>query len=115
MTCYLLHSYLPAFCSTVSIELGVAILLGYWSPRALLAVLLVNVVTHPALHVFILVVYYIQLMPLELPLVLTLEVAVFLIEWWLLAYSLRLRPARAACLSFSMNAASYLLGLLLVG
>ena len=115
MTCYLLHSYLPAFCSTVSIELGVAILLGYWSPRALLAVLLVNVVSHTSLHVVLLVVYYFQLMRLALPLIIALEVAVFLIEWWLLAYSLRLRPARAACLSFSMNAASYLLGLLLFG
>jgi len=115
MTCYLLHSYLPAFCSTVSIELGMAMLLGYWSPRALLAVLLVNMVTHPALHVFLLAVYYFQLMPLELPLVLALEVAVFVSEWWLLAYALRLRLARAARLSFAMNATSYLLGLLFVG
>ena len=115
MTCYLLHSYLPAFCSTVCIELGVAMLLGYWSPRALLAVFLVNVVTHPALHVFLLVVFYFQLMPLELPLVLSLELAVFLTEWILLAYALRLRKRQAAVLSFSVNAASYLLGLLILG
>jgi len=114
MTYYLIYSYLMAFYSTVAIELGVAVLLGYRDPRSLLAVFLVNVVTHPTLHVFLVVVYFFGLMTIQLPLVITLELAVFLTEWILLAYALRLRTRQAGILSLSMNAASYLLGLLIL-
>ena len=115
MTCYLLHSYLPAFWSTIAIELGAALLMGLWDPRSLMAVFLVNVVTHPTLHVIFLGIFYFGLMPITLPVVLTLELAVFLTEWFLLAYTLRLRIARACLLSFAINASSYLLGLMLPG
>ena len=114
MACYLLHSYLPAFCSTIAIELGVALLLGYWDRRSLLAVFLVNVVTHPTIHFFLLGIFYFRLMPIHLPLLLAIELAVFLTEGFLLAYALRLRLARAGFLSFAMNASSYLIGLLLL-
>jgi len=114
MTCYLLHSYLPAFWSTVAIELGVAVLLGFWNPRSLLAVFLVNVVTHPTVHFFLLGIFYFRLMAIHLPLLITLEFAVFLTEWFLLAYALRLRMTQAGFLSFAMNATSCLLGLALL-
>ena len=52
-------------------------------------------------------------LPLTWPVLLALEVIVFLAEWKLLAFFLRLPLQRAALLSFASNATSALLGLLL--
>ena len=113
MTSYLLDSYLPAFGSTIAIELGVALLLGFADPRSLLAVILVNVVTHPTLHVFLLGNLYFGMMTVTPPVIIALELAAVLTEGLLLAYALRLRPGRAATLSLAINTGSFLLGLLI--
>ena len=110
---YLLDQYLPAFASTIAIELGVAVMLGFRRTRELLAVLLVNIVTHPALHAFLWVVFWTELLPLTWPLLLLLEVVVFLAEWWMLARLLRLSATRAGLVALAMNTSSALLGLML--
>ena len=110
MICYLVHDYLPALGETLAVELGVAFLLGFREMRQLLAVALVNFVTHPSIHFIMLLVVFFKWMPINLPFILILELMVFLVEWALLAYALRLKPARACLLSLSMNLASYLFG-----
>ena len=113
MLCYLIHDYLPAFGETLAIELGVAYLLGFREKHQLLAVTLVNFVTHPSIHFIMLLAVFFKWMPINLPFILTLELMVFLVEWVLLAYALRMKPAKACMLSLSMNLASYLFGLVL--
>ena len=113
MNDYLLHEYLPAFASTLAIELGVAVLLGFWNRRELLAVIFVNLVTHPSLHLILWIIFCTNLVPLDWPVLTAFEVAVFLAEWAMLARWLRLSVRRAAAVSFAMNATSALLGCLL--
>lgn len=115
MNDYLLHDYLPAFASTVAVELGVAVLLGFWSRRELLAVLGVNFVTHPTLHVILWAIFWTKLAPLTWPVLTALEVMVCVAEWWMLVWWPRLPARRAGLVSLAMNAASALLGLVLVG
>jgi hypothetical protein len=110
---YLLHEYLPTLASTIAIELGVAVMLGFWRVRALLAVMLVNIVTHPALHAFLWVVFWTKHVPLTWPLWLLLEAVVFLAEWGMLACLLRLSATRAGLVALAMNTTSALLGLML--
>jgi hypothetical protein len=74
-------------------------------------VVAVNLLTHPALHLVLWLAYLTDMTPLAWPALFGLEVAVFLAEWRLLAWRLQLPPARAALLSFAMNAASAMLGL----
>ena len=112
---YLIHDYLPAFASTVAIELGVAVLLGFWSRRELLVVLGANLVTHPTLHVILWAIFWTKLVPLTWPVLLALEVMVFLAEWALLVRWLRLPIRRAALVSLAMNASSALLGTAMAG
>ena len=113
MNDFLWHQYLPALASTLAIELGVAVFLGFWTRHELLAVVCVNLLTHPSLHLVLWLIYRTNLLPLDWPLLTALEVAVFFAEWWLLARWLRLSARRAAAVSFAMNAASVFLGCLL--
>ena len=85
MNDFLWHPYLPALASTLAIELGVAVLLGFWSRRELLAVIFVNLATHPSLHLILWLIFRMNLLPLDWPLLTILEVAVFLAEWAMLA------------------------------
>lgn len=109
MSEYLLEVYLPAFASTLAIELGVAILLGFWSLRQLGAVMLVNFISHPTLHVVLWTFNWWQ--PTEL---LVAEVVVFLFEAALLLWLLKLPTTKALLVSAAMNTTSALLGLVLL-
>lgn len=108
MSEYLLQLYLPALASTLAIEVGVAVLLGVRSPRQLGAVLLVNLVSHPTLHVVLWVSGWREPAPL-----IGLEAAVFVVESLLLVRLLRLTAPRAMLLSAAMNLTSAILGLAL--
>mgnify|MGYP000633941881 CR=1 FL=1 len=112
MTCYLLHSYLPALLATLAIETAVAVLLGFRKRLQILAVNLATLVTHPVLHGVVLAVFFLEWLPSPLPfqVVLGLEACVFLAEGALLAYALRLPLWRAGLLSLIMNLASFLVG-----
>lgn len=115
MTCYLLRDYLPALLITLGIETGVALLLGFRQRLQILAVLLATLVTHPVLHCVVVSAFFFQFLPSPLPLavVLGLEGVVFVTEWVLLAYALRLPVWRAGMLSLAANLASYLYGVFL--
>ena len=113
MSDWLLNDYLPAFANTVVMELGVAVLVGFWSGRQLGTVVLVNLITHPALHAVLWAVYFWNAAALTLPLMNVLEVVVFLAEGTMLWRWLKLSTGRAFTISAAMNGASYLLGLAL--
>lgn len=113
MNDYLWHDYLPAFASTLAIELGVAVLLGFWTRRELVVVALVNGVSHPLLHGVMWIIYWTHLLPTAWPLLGVLEVAVCLGECLMLMRWLPISAIRAAWVAFAMNATSVLLGMLL--
>jgi hypothetical protein len=108
MADYLLHQYLAALAGTLALELGVAIVLGLWSPRQLRAVVLVNLATHPTLHAVLWTTGWSQ--PGA---IVALEVVVFAAEGLMLRRLLRLTAGRAMLLSAAMNGASALVGLTL--
>ena len=111
MNQYLLYDYLPAFANSVVAEVGVAVLFGFWSLRQFGAVALVNLVTHPTLHVVLWVGFWGHEASPSWPVLLALEVAVVIAEGTLLRLWLRLPAGIAFMLSAVMNATSYLIGL----
>ena len=112
---YLFHDYLPALLETLAIELGVAVLLGFWGLRQLGVAALVSLVTHPLLHVVLWMVFWWNEAALTLPLMSALEVVVFLAEGMMMRKWLELPTGRAFLMSASMNGASYLIGLAMLG
>jgi hypothetical protein len=112
---YLLNDYLPVFATAVVAEIGVAVLFGCWSLRQFGAVAVVNLATHPLLHVVLWVGYWWHDASPSAWVVLALELAVVLAEGTLLTLLLPLTGRKAFALSVTMNATSYLIGLMLTG
>ncbi len=111
MSQYLLYNYLPAFANTVLAELGVAVLVGFWSLRQLGAIVLVNLVSHPALHVVLWAAFWCHQAVAPMRVLFELELAVVVVEGILLRIWLRVPPGKAFGLSAAMNTISYLIGL----
>lgn len=108
-------SYATALSLTVLIEVSVALLLGYRQGRFVLAVILVNLVSHPLLSVLAYANGYFGGVVDRPPLILVLEAGVVLLEGFLLTDTFEL-PARSLYgLSLAMNVASFLTGLALFG
>ena len=105
-------TYLTAFVLTVLIETGVAIALGYRERLLLLAILLVNVCTHPLLNALMLANAHFALLP-AFPLLVALEIGVVFVEWHLLRDAFREYPKPLLRLSFWMNFTSFSAGVLL--
>jgi hypothetical protein len=110
-----LREYAVTLFLTEIIEVTVAILLGYRQRRQIAAVILVNLVSHPILHFFLLLNRHYDLVamrPMTIPL---LEAAVILLEWALLVFALRGKKSALLFLSTTMNLCSYLVGVLIYG
>ena len=107
-----------ALAVTVAIEVPVAAALGLRSRTALVAVLMVNLVTNPALNALYLAAAglgWLQSLPGQalVALFLVAEGLVVVIEWRLLLWALGGRSLRMFATSLAMNAASAGIGLLL--
>lgn len=106
--------YLMALGLTMAVELPVAWLLGLRTISAVLAIVMVNLVTHPLLHLILLVLLTVQgWAAAPLYVILVLECAVTAAEWGLLAYALG-QPKKMLLISVAANAASYTIGVLLL-
>jgi hypothetical protein len=110
-----IHDYLIALLLTEIIEVTVAVLLGYRRRREIAAVILVNLVSHPILHYFLLLNRHFDLVAMSTYTILFLEAAVILVEWGLLVFALRKKTASLLFLSITMNLCSYLTGVLVYG
>ena len=102
-----------ALALTVVIEIGIAWLLGLRSKTEIGTILLINVITNPALNYLMLVNTSFHLISRTSLLLLFLEAIVVLAEWLLLRYVLRHSLKRTLALSVAMNACSYAAGLLI--
>lgn len=105
-------TYLTAFVLTVLIESGVALALGYRGRLMLLAILLVNVCTHPLLNALMLANSHYVFLP-DFPLLIVLEIGVVFAEWLLLRDTFREYPKPLLRLSFWMNFTSFATGVLI--
>jgi len=106
--------YLMALGLTLSVEIPVAWLLGLRNKHAVLAVVMVNLLTHPLLHLILLVLYTVTgWTAAPLYVIPVLECAVTAAEWGLLTYALG-RPRKMLLVSVVANAASYVIGMLLL-
>lgn len=105
-------TYLIAFVLTVLIETGVALALGYRKRSLLLAILLVNVCTHPLLNALMLANAHFALIP-DFPFLVVLEIGVVFAEWLLLRDTFRNDPRPLLRLSFWMNFTSFATGVLI--
>lgn len=106
---------LLALLLTEIVEIAVALVLGYRRAREIIAVILVNLVTNPALNYLLFLNDSFGVIRQRLPLILFLELGVVLVEWALLVFTLRRNKTSLLVLSFTMNTCSYLTGVLIFG
>ncbi len=104
--------YLLALFLTLIIEGSIAYLLGLRTRQSLLAVAMINVITHVALNYLLLVLSYLGA-GTSLALVIPLELGVVIAEWQMLAYALRAPQRRFLTISILANTTSFLVGVLL--
>jgi len=108
----MLWNYLLAFLLTIVIEGGVVLLMGFRTRRHMLALLMVNLITHPALNYVLLVLHNLGV-ERTTGLVLALEGVVVIVEGLLFIYMFEQPKGKLFLTAFLMNAASYLIGLLI--
>jgi hypothetical protein len=108
----MLGRYLLTLLLTLAIEGGVAYLLGLRKGQAMLAVVMINVITHPVLTYLVLLLGYLGI-DVTLVRVAILEILVVVAEWQLLVYVFGNPRGRLFITSLLANAASFLVGVLL--
>jgi hypothetical protein len=99
-----------ALAITVAVEILVALLLGLRRKTELTTVLLINLITNPALNFLLALNNVYRLIHQTTILTLCLEALIVLVEWKLLVYALRLNYTKALVFSLVLNAASFLAG-----
>ncbi len=108
-------NYFIALVLTLVIEVTVGLLFGYRSKSAVLAIIGVNLVTHPILNLLIRLNARNQYMLSQVPLILFLELVVVFVEWGLLCLALGGKRGWLFLLSATMNSASFFIGVVLYG
>jgi hypothetical protein len=110
----MLGRYLLALLLTLTIEGGIAYLVGLRKGEYLLAIAMVNVITHLILN-YLLLVLGILGIEVTIVLVILLEILVVVAEWQLLVYAFGNPREKFLITSLLGNAASFLVGILLFG
>jgi hypothetical protein len=108
----MLGKYLLTLLLTVTIEGGVAYLLGLRTRQALLAVALINVITHVLLNYLLLVLGSLGA-DITVAFIAVLEVLIVIAEWQMLVYVFQVPKGRLLTTSILANAASFFIGVLL--
>lgn len=104
---YIAIGFLAALIATIMVEVIISLLFGFRQRKALLVIVLVNLITNPALNAILLAINtYLQdqIAYIALPL---LEMVVILIEGFLISHALNMKGAKPYVLSAVMNIASY--------
>jgi hypothetical protein len=104
--------YLLALLLTLAIEGCVAWLFGFRTGRSQLVVAMINLITNPALNVFLLFLAWLGA-KVTLLLIVPIEILVVLAEWGLLVYAFGGSKRRLLAQSLVANAASFVTGVLL--
>jgi len=110
-----IESYLLTLFLTLIIELSVAYFLGYRNKRALISVVCVNLMTHPVFCYFLWINLTLDIIEINYFSMISLEVIITLVESILLFYALKQKFSLMLNLSFAMNFASFVIGLIIFG
>ncbi len=108
----MLSNYFFALAIAFLTESGVAAILGYKKKEFFVSVILVNLVTHPALNYLVLVITILSEYP-SIWLILILELIVIVVEGELLTHVFGNRK-KMYYYSFLANSASYVIGIILI-
>ncbi len=112
----LINNLLFPFFVTIAIETFVAFLFGYRDKFSIGIVILINVITNPAVNYLLLMDRVFHVLPYSLAFIIILELGVVLVEWAILMYSFDNRSkGKLLLLSFIMNLSSFVLGALFFG
>lgn len=106
---------LIALILTDLIESATAFALGYRGLQIYIVILLINIITNPALNLIMQVVYLFFNRKMAIGWVLFLEILVVVLEWRILVYVYPKRSKQMLCMSAVMNAASYVGGIIIFG
>ena len=108
----MLGRYLLTLSLTIVIEGGIAYLLGFRTKRAMLAVALINVITHVILNYLLLVLSYLGI-DTTFAFIGILEVLVMIAEWQMLVYVFHNPKWRFLIIATLANGTSFFVGVLL--
>ena len=108
----MLGRYLLTLLLTLVIEGSVAYLLGFRKSNYMLALAAINVITHPVLNYFLVVLGYLGI-DVSFVLIIILEILVVIAEWQLLVYVFGRSKGRFLITSLLANTMSFLVGILL--
>lgn len=108
-----LEYYLLALILTLIIELSVAYIFGFRNKKSIITIIVANLITHPLLCYFLLMNSVIFIIPINYFSIIVLEILVVLLESILLFFALKQKYLDILKLSFGINIASFLVGLLI--
>ena len=107
-----LSNYVVALVLSIIIEISIAYLMGFKEKKYLLAILMINLLTHPILNYFLLVLSFVRF-DINLILVGLLEVGVIFAEWGLLIHMFHKPKSKFFVLSLVSNLVSFIIGILI--
>lgn len=110
----MITEFFSALLLTVIIESIVAFIMRYRGKFFYLVLILVNIITNPAINFILLLVYQLGIYKLYIIAQVTLEIFVVIVEWKILKYAFPEEKKSLLLLSFSMNSASYIFGSLIL-
>ena len=108
-----LEYYFLALISTLIIELSVAYVFGFRNKKSIITIIFANLITHPLLCYFLWMNSVIFIIPINYISIIVLEILVALLESALLFLALKQKYLDMLKLSFGINMASFLVGLLI--
>ncbi len=112
----LINSFFLPLVLTIIIEGLVALAKGYRSRKQQLVIFLINLLTNSLLNFIVLFCYFsASLDSLGFLQILCLEVLIIIAEWRLLFYVFRDNSKKLLSLSITMNAISFILGVIFLG
>jgi len=106
-------SYLEALSLTLIVELLVAALMGYKNLKAIIAVICVNLITHPLFNYFLWLNESVGIIDISYFSIILMEIVITVIEALLMYYALKQKFIKMLNLSFWMNCASFVSGILI--
>lgn len=107
-------NYLIALGLTLIIESLIGLLVGFRNKKEFAALILVNLVTHPLLHLLFFLNNYLAFLTVNDGIIVLLEILITITEGCLLSLALKKPLKRMLLVSLAMNASSFLLGRILL-
>ncbi len=110
----LINNLVEPLLLAITVELSVALLIGFNSRKQLLAVILVNLITNPLLNYILVINRLFFSVTINFFVIGFLEIIVVVVEWLILWWAFKENPRKLFLLACVMNFASYVVGVLIL-